>query len=159
MNCPSTFTNECNHVVIILCRISCFCFKAYRQQLRCDVVGEPGQTLTPCSRCKKHNLQCKIDANFKRVKKRGLAIPEISSPSSVEAHTRTHRKYEELQREVEELRAKLAERRQEEASKVQHPYGIQNEVSISKSGLSLPSMQRLEDISLSGQRIAHLYNE
>jgi hypothetical protein len=62
-------------------------------------------------------------------------------------------KYEELQREVEELRAKLAERRQEEVSKVQPPYGIQIEGPTSKSGLSLPS------ISLSGQRITHLYNE
>ena len=72
---------------------------------------------------------------------------------------RNPRKYEELQREVEELRAKLAERRQEDVSKAQLPYGIQNEATVSKSGLSLPSMQRLEDISLSGQRITLLYNE
>ena len=63
------------HVVALLFGPPSFCSIAYQKQLRCDVVGEPGQTHAPCSRCKKHGLQCKIDANFKRVKKRGSVAP------------------------------------------------------------------------------------
>jgi hypothetical protein len=66
------------------------------------------------------------------------------------------RKYEELQREVEELRRKPAEREAQDNPK---SYGIQNEGSLAKPTHTLPSSQRLEDIELSSEQIARLYNE
>jgi hypothetical protein len=53
--------------------------------LRCDVVQEPFQI---CSRCRRCNLECRIDSNFKRVGKR--------------------KKNAEMEREIIELRNRLA---------------------------------------------------
>ena len=57
-----------------------------QRQLRCDVVQGP--TYIPCERCRRLNLQCKIEQNFKRVGKRS--------------------KNAEMEREIVELRTKLA---------------------------------------------------
>lgn len=54
-------------------------------QLRCDVVQDPFQ---PCSRCKRVHLECRIDSNFRRVGKRV--------------------KNAEMERELAELRARVA---------------------------------------------------
>ncbi|KAI4155319.1 MAG: hypothetical protein LQ340_001057 [Diploschistes diacapsis] len=43
------------------------CNECRQQKLRCNVVQEP---FSSCTRCKKGNLECRIDANFKRVGKR-----------------------------------------------------------------------------------------
>ncbi len=57
-----------------------------KQQLRCDVVQIP--TYIPCERCRRLNLKCKIEQNFKRVGKRS--------------------KNAEMEREIIDLRMKLA---------------------------------------------------
>ncbi|KAG7006876.1 hypothetical protein G7Y79_00012g032120 [Physcia stellaris] len=44
------------------------CNECRQQKLRCDVIQEP--TYIPCKRCQRLNLDCKIDANFRRVGKR-----------------------------------------------------------------------------------------
>jgi hypothetical protein len=70
------------------------------------------------------------------------------------------RKYEELQREVEELRAKLVKNRTQDSPFLQGQQKVNDGGIIPISaGNWVPSMQRLEDISLSGERIAHLCNE
>lgn len=56
------------------------------EQLRCDVTTEPHYV--PCRRCQRLNLECKIDANFKRVGKRS--------------------KNAEMEREIVELRRQLS---------------------------------------------------
>ena len=121
------------------------------------MVGGPGQANEPCSRCKKHNLSCKIDINFKRVKKRGLvALFEVLKTTLTQLNDR---KYEELQREIEHLRSKLADREVQNNPRSHHQYGIQNRGSLAKPGPILPSSQRLEDIELSGERVENLFHE
>lgn len=55
-------------------------------QLRCDVVSEP--RYISCRRCQRLNLECRIDANFRRVGKRS--------------------KNAEMEREIVELRMQLS---------------------------------------------------
>ncbi|KAJ5037526.1 uncharacterized protein L3040_007698 [Drepanopeziza brunnea f. sp. 'multigermtubi'] len=43
------------------------CNECRQQKLRCDVVQDP---FTPCSRCNRLKLDCKIESNFKRIGKR-----------------------------------------------------------------------------------------
>jgi len=57
-----------------------------QRQLRCNVVQAP--TYIPCERCRRLNLQCKIEQNFKRVGKRS--------------------KTAEMEREINELKQRLA---------------------------------------------------
>ncbi|KAI9781289.1 MAG: hypothetical protein M1839_006082 [Geoglossum umbratile] len=61
------------------------CNECRQQKLRCDVVQDP---FAPCSRCRRLNLECKIESNFKRVGKRS--------------------KNAEMEREILELRRQLA---------------------------------------------------
>lgn len=75
--------NECRQQ-----KVSTACFHITlltRIKLRCDVVQEPWQT---CSRCKRLNLECKIEENFKRVGKRSRNA--------------------EMEREIVELRKQVA---------------------------------------------------
>lgn len=58
-------------------------------QLRCNVIAGPGDRYKPCDRCIKHNLACSIDNDFKRLGKRA--------------------QHEEMVKELEQCRAKLAE--------------------------------------------------
>ena len=55
-------------------------------QLRCDVIQEPDYI--PCKRCDRLSLECKIDANFRRIGKR--------------------HKNAEMEKELSELRAQLS---------------------------------------------------
>ncbi|KAI9773095.1 MAG: hypothetical protein M1840_008216 [Geoglossum simile] len=61
------------------------CNECRQQKLRCDVVQDP---FMPCARCRRLNLECKIESNFKRVGKRS--------------------KNAEMEREILELRRQLA---------------------------------------------------
>ncbi|CAD6593619.1 MAG: hypothetical protein ASARMPRED_007738 [Alectoria sarmentosa] len=61
------------------------CNECRQQKLRCDVVTEPLYTI--CTRCRRLNLECKIESNFRRVGKRS--------------------KNAEMEREIVELRRQL----------------------------------------------------
>ncbi|KAH0557120.1 hypothetical protein GP486_005090 [Trichoglossum hirsutum] len=61
------------------------CNECRQQKLRCDVVQDPFMS---CARCRRLNLECKIESNFKRVGKRS--------------------KNAEMEREIQELRRQLA---------------------------------------------------
>lgn len=63
------------------------CNECRQQKLRCDVVTTP--TYTPCSRCRRLQLNCRIDDNFRRIGKRS--------------------KNAEMEREIIELRRRLAQ--------------------------------------------------
>ncbi|KIW86694.1 uncharacterized protein Z519_12680 [Cladophialophora bantiana CBS 173.52] len=65
------------------------CNECRQQKLRCDVVQEPFQT---CTRCKRLNLECKIEDNFKRIGKRSRNA--------------------EMEREIIELRKQVAAQQQ-----------------------------------------------
>ncbi|KAI9732901.1 MAG: hypothetical protein M1834_003841 [Cirrosporium novae-zelandiae] len=69
------------------------CNECRQQKLRCDVVQDP---FTDCSRCRRLKLECKIETNFKRVGKRS--------------------KNAEMEREIQELRARLQDLRTQLAS-------------------------------------------
>ena len=62
------------------------CNECRQQKLRCDVVQSP--SYNPCSRCRRLQLDCRIDSNFRRVGKRS--------------------KNAEMEREIIELRRQLA---------------------------------------------------
>ena len=64
-------------------------------QLRCDVVVEPNYLA--CSRCRRLNLDCRIDANFRRVDKRN--------------------KHVEMENELQDLRRRLAEKDTQSSSR------------------------------------------
>ncbi|OAG41792.1 hypothetical protein AYO21_04027 [Fonsecaea monophora] len=67
-----------------------FCANSVSLQLRCDVVQEPFQT---CTRCKRLNLDCKIEDNFKRIGKRSRnaemerEIIELRKQVAAQKHT------------------------------------------------------------------------
>lgn len=63
------------------------CNECRQQKLKCDVVPEPYER---CARCTRLKLECRIDANFKRVGKRS--------------------KTAQMEREIIELRKQLADR-------------------------------------------------
>ncbi|KAK0255428.1 hypothetical protein LTS09_009450 [Friedmanniomyces endolithicus] len=65
------------------------CNDCRQQKLRCNVVVGPGEQYKACDRCIKHKLHCSIDDDFKRLGKRAA--------------------HEEMARELELCRAKLAE--------------------------------------------------
>ncbi|PSS22096.1 hypothetical protein M430DRAFT_40881 [Amorphotheca resinae ATCC 22711] len=117
------------------------CSECRQQKLRCEVISEPGEANQSCARCRKYKLQCIVDDNFKRVKKRG--------------------KFEELQREVEELRRRLAIAAPQDGDPLPYVRRVDDGVSTQSYDVSAsaPSMQQLENISLSGERVAHLYDE
>lgn len=84
---PKRACNECRQqkvsamgLVVLRTLLTCL-------QLRCDVQPEPFKR---CSRCTRLKLECRIDANFRRVGKRS--------------------KNAEMEREIVELRKKLAEK-------------------------------------------------
>ena len=70
-------------------------------QLRCNVVQDP---FSPCSRCQRCHLECKIDLNFRRVGKR--------------------KRNAEMEQEIDELRRRL--RRYEQRDQ-QHPAMMQQQ--------------------------------
>lgn len=71
------------------------------------------------------------------------------------------RKFEELQREVEELRRRLAIAAPQDGDPLPYVRRVDDGVSTQSYDVSAsaPSMQQLENISLSGERVAHLYDE
>jgi hypothetical protein len=71
------------------------------------------------------------------------------------------RKFEQLQREVEELRRRLAIAAPQDGDPPPYVRRVDDGVSIQSYDVSTsaPSMQQLENISLSGDRVAHLYDE
>ena len=83
-------------------------------QLRCDVITEP--QYVPCRRCQRLNLDCKIDANFKRVGKRS--------------------KNAEMEREIVELRKQLSS--QQASPTTPAPY-----IKSSHSANASPTMPRM----------------
>lgn len=58
-------------------------------QLRCNVIAGPGEQYKPCDRCIKHNLNCSIDNDFKRLGKRAA--------------------HEEMAKDLAQSKAKLAQ--------------------------------------------------
>ncbi|GAM43766.1 hypothetical protein TCE0_060f18847 [Talaromyces pinophilus] len=66
------------------------CNECKQQKLRCDIVQVPASTSarSPCSRCKRLNIDCKVEQSFKRISKR--------------------RRNAEMEREIAELRRRLA---------------------------------------------------
>ena len=59
--------NECRQQKVSSSEDSCGAMLKHSHQLRCDVVQDP---FTTCSRCRRLNLTCKIENNFKRIGKR-----------------------------------------------------------------------------------------
>ncbi|RAO72765.1 uncharacterized protein BHQ10_008777 [Talaromyces amestolkiae] len=66
------------------------CNECKQQKLRCDIVQVPASTSarSPCSRCKRLNIDCKVEQSFKRISKR--------------------RRNAEMEREIADLRRRLA---------------------------------------------------
>lgn len=119
-------------------------------QLRCDVVQDP---FTICSRCRRLNLSCKVQENFKRVGKRSRNA--------------------EMEREIVELRKQIAEQTtpiksnglttQNTAQSVSYAsedqYGS-NEAVEGLMGLSggLTTLKRIEDVLVTQDCIFELFN-
>ncbi|KIW30728.1 hypothetical protein, variant [Cladophialophora immunda] len=129
------------------------CNECRQQKLRCDVVQEPFQT---CTRCKRLNLECKIEDNFKRIGKRSRNA--------------------EMEREIIELRKQVAAQQTTGVATVSHTNGSANlQVSPSADGtftsdaaaaglLDLrgggsgrPIFKRLEEVSLTIDRAQELF--
>lgn len=91
------------------------CNECRQQKLRCDVATSP--TYMPCSRCRRLQLNCRIDDNFRRVGKRS--------------------KNAEMEREIVELRRQLAQQQGSYGIKV---HSVKPEPS-SPNTPSVPSMQ------------------
>ncbi|KAL8786673.1 MAG: hypothetical protein Q9195_008109 [Heterodermia aff. obscurata] len=85
-------------------------------QLRCDVVQEP--EYIPCKRCDRLGLDCKIDANFRRIGKR--------------------HKNAEMEKELSELRAQLSSQ-QASPTLLQHPMKTSASTSASPKVPHIPS--------------------
>ena len=84
-------------------------------QLRCDVVQEP--EYIPCKRCDRLSLDCKIDANFRRIGKR--------------------HKNAEMEKELSELRAQLSQ--QGSPTILQNPMKTSASTSASPKVPQIPS--------------------
>lgn len=122
------------------------CWLTVELQLRCDVVQEP---FVQCSRCKRLHLECKIENNFKRIGKRSRNA--------------------EMEREIVELKKKLAERESpynkiSNSTYDQWNSGSQEAVATSlldlKSGLDGLKgsvFKRLEDVTLTHDRVQELF--
>ncbi|KAL9055036.1 MAG: hypothetical protein Q9162_003801 [Coniocarpon cinnabarinum] len=91
------------------------CNECRQQKLRCDVVVEPEYHI--CSRCRRLNLTCRIDANFKRVDKRSRHV--------------------EMENEIHELRQRLADK--EPQGSASQPKGLSNGYSSRNTGVPTPS--------------------
>ncbi|RDW84857.1 hypothetical protein BP6252_02447 [Coleophoma cylindrospora] len=111
------------------------CNECRQQKLRCDVVKEPFEA---CSRCKRLKITCKIDSDFKRVPKRN--------------------KHAEMEREIRDLRQQLARKTETPTSSSISPQQGPQEITFASpiSNAQL-SEQLLEDISISGEQIATLF--
>jgi len=126
------------------------CNECRQQKLRCNVVQEPFQT---CSRCKRLNLDCKIEDNFRRVGKRSRNA--------------------EMEREIIELRKQVAQQTGTTPGRVS-----QNNLNRPQSGLSSFTQdaaaaglmdlregkspgrsvfRRLEDVALTQDRVQELF--
>jgi hypothetical protein len=83
---------------------------AESEQLRCDVEQNP---FSPCSRCLRHKLDCKIDSGFKRIGKRSR-------------HAEIERRIVELEAENQNLREQLTYPRLQHGSSVKSEQIVPN---------------------------------
>lgn len=122
-------------------------------QLRCDVQQDP---YVACSRCRKTKIDCRIDANFRRIGKR--------------------KRNAEMEQELEQLRKKLADHEGSDGTPVRKrestgtPSRIQDHPESHDSILSLMDMKqgvdglketrarKLDDILLSGDQLQELFD-
>lgn len=102
------------------------CNECRQQKLRCDVIQEPGYI--PCKRCQRLNLDCKIDANFRRIGKR--------------------HKNAEMEKELSELRAQLSRSQQASPTAQHHPIKPSAGTSVSPT---VPHMQSSIDQYIGSQ--------
>lgn len=119
-------------------------------QLRCDVVQDP---FTICSRCRRLNLSCKVQENFKRIGKRSRNA--------------------EMEREIVELRKQLTEqitpsKTNGSAIPIGSHAGLYGSIDPFRSddaveglmGLSggLTTLKRIEDVLVTQDGISELFN-
>ncbi|ESZ89865.1 hypothetical protein SBOR_9748 [Sclerotinia borealis F-4128] len=117
------------------------CNECRQQKLGCNVVKEPFKS---CCRCTRLGIQCKLDSDFKRVAKR--------------------HKHSEMQKEIEELRALVAKQSaQLAAANSPDNSGKEKTASSSSSSSSStetkPKDQKIDDILVSGEQLAFLFDQ
>ncbi|TAQ85157.1 hypothetical protein B7494_g6518 [Chlorociboria aeruginascens] len=137
------------------------CNECRQQKLRCDVVQDP---FTPCSRCNRLKLECKIESNFKRVGKRSK-------------HAEMEKQIEYLQRSLHRAKAQgfIADEEEELLSPVTNgAYPSRNSQSFMGSDEAVSSLlhlkqggsyhvprnvRELEHVRLTEEVVNHLFSE
>ena len=144
-------------------------------QLRCDVVQEP---FTTCSRCRRLNLTCKIENNFKRVGKRSRnaemerEIGELSKENA-ELKRRLQRLTAQSQPEVAQTTAttygptpsqvqldQWNGSQEAVASLLDLRSGFDGSNGYSRSPKGkMTQMKRIEDVSVTPEKVAEIFSQ
>ncbi|KAI9653674.1 MAG: hypothetical protein M1831_005702 [Alyxoria varia] len=132
------------------------CNECRQQKLRCDLSNDPDNT--ECSRCRKLNLECRIDANFHRVEKRNKTL--------------------EMERELMELRQRLSMQQEGSGSQANTTHGqsvsdlhqgaadslieLRNSSDaplMNSTGIPTPKPRRLGQTTLYPDQVKELFDE
>ncbi|KAM0158111.1 hypothetical protein ACHAQE_005696 [Botrytis cinerea] len=111
------------------------CNECRQQKLGCNVEKDP---FKPCCRCTRLGIECKLDSDFKRVAKR--------------------HKHAEMQKEIEELK-ELVAKQAALLAVANSPDNFGKENNASSSTDSKPKDQRIDDILVSGEQLAFLFDQ